>query len=134
MMPQITSPSSVAFARNTPVRPRFAGEAEYREYLATLQAFEPDSLERLANIKRNEKNEGFRHIALAVWHGFRDPAIDALNKVIRGLITARNRHREQDPAASALASEHLGDLRRAIEDTLVAQGFDKTGHRIDQTG
>lgn len=111
---------------------RFGGEAEYQQYLKQLRAYPQGSIERLAQIKRNEKNEGPKHIALAVFHGLRDSHIKELNGLITGLLKVRNRNKAKDPAVSAKASEDLSDLRKAIETVLEDNGFDKNGRKLDQ--
>ena len=120
-----------SFQPVSPVQLRFSGEAEYQKYLAQLRGFDGDAIERLAQIKRNEKNEGPKHIALAVWHGFRSDFIDTLNDEIRRLLKVRNRNKTSDPAVSAQGKEHLGDLRHAIETVLCEHGYDKTGNKLD---
>ncbi len=112
----------------------FQGEAEYQKYLGQLRQMTPPSVERLAHIKRNEKNEGLKHIALAVFYGLRDGKINELNTEIRRLIKERNQSRTANPPLFEQAREHLGDLRRAIETVLLENGFDKTGHRLDTQG
>lgn len=109
----------------------FQGEAEYQKYLGQLRTMETPSVERLAQIKRNEKNEGLKHIALAIFHGLRDGKINELNNEIRRLIKERNRNRTSNPTVFETAREHLHDLRRAIETVLVENGYDKNGNKLD---
>lgn len=112
----------------------FRGEAEYQRYLGQLRGMTPPSVERLAHIKRNEKNEGLKHIALAVFYGLRDGKINELNTEIRRLIKERNRSRQNNAPLFEQASEHLSDLRRAIETVLLENGYDKSGHKLDKQG
>jgi hypothetical protein len=112
--------------------PRFTGEKEYQQYLGMLREFSPKGIDMVALIKRHEKDEGAKHIAIAMGLGVIDTQVKQLNKVIVDLIRQRNKNKTKDPALHNQAKEFLGDLRNAITQVLSENGYDEKGHKQQQ--
>ena len=119
--------SSPSFgAKSCSARPsalRFSGKEEYEAYLKKLQAFKPDTVAKLADITRTQKTAPLHeHIAMAVRYGKEDPNIKWFTGEILGLMRQAKPGATEDPAA---------DLQKAATDTLLANGYDESGNRLN---
>lgn len=133
-----------------PASPKFTGQAEYEAFKKRLHEFPTDSMERLAEIKREEVAEApahNKHVQLAIKLGKVDTHIQWLNAQILKLIGERRNGKglsketpgiisavQQNPGKQpeeiqASAKEYLADLRKAQDDELVERGFTTEGEK-----
>jgi hypothetical protein len=127
--PPETSSSRPRFGDSWGYGLRFAGQAERDAYTETLRGFSNTTIGQVATVKRNEKNEGLRHIAIAIAYGLINPQMRQLNKIITTLIKERGQAKKaNNTPAFEKARELLFDLREAIKTVLLERGFDENGN------
>lgn len=113
----------------TPVKhsppPRFAGDIDYEYYKAKLKNIPTQTVDKFASIRRMEVDEypvHSGHIKLAKAFALLDPHIHWFNTKVLALLHLKKTDQDH-------AEELLSDLRVALEETLMANGYDELGNK-----
>ena len=128
----------VAIKRSQPVKPgvQFMAGPNYKAYLDHMKKFPKQSVDGLADIKREEVAEApkhQKHIAKAMEYGKKDENIKWFNGKIMSLLKVRTGQKESNPTASEAARQDLVDMRDALNEVLKANGYSDKGQKLDQS-